>query len=117
MDVIKEPEVDIEVESLVKRYLGNPITKSIVCGGLEPLDSFEDLLIFIHTLRWEYDCFDTVVIYTGYNADEVVEKIYTLSKFTNIIVKFGRFIPNQKEHYDEVLGVNLSSDNQYAVRL
>ena len=117
MDVIKEPEVDVEVESLVKRYLGNPITKSIVCGGLEPLDSFEDLLIFIHTLRWEYDCFDTVVIYTGYNADEVVEKVYTLSKFTNIIVKFGRFIPNQKEHYDEVLGVNLSSDNQYAVRL
>jgi hypothetical protein len=31
-----------------------------------------------------------------------------------VIVKFGRFIPNQKSHYDEILGVNLVSPNQYA---
>ena len=37
--------------------------------------------------------------------------------FTNIIIKFGRYIPNQKPHYDEVLGVNLASDNQYAERI
>ena len=31
-----------------------------------------------------------------------------------VIVKFGRFRPNQEKHYDEVLGVYLISDNQYA---
>ena len=35
-------------------------------------------------------------------------------KSYGIIVKFGRFRPNQEPHYDEVLGVNLISDNQYA---
>ena len=37
--------------------------------------------------------------------------------FRNIIVKFGRFIPDQESHYDEVLGVNLASNNQYAKKL
>ena len=40
-----------------------------------------------------------------------------LSKFANVIIKFGRFIPNQKPHFDEVLGVELASPNQYAVEL
>lgn len=38
-------------------------------------------------------------------------------KWKNIIVKFGRFIPNQHPHYDEVLGINLASDNQYAEKI
>ena len=37
--------------------------------------------------------------------------------FKNIIIKYGRYIPDQEPHYDEVLGVNLASDNQYAERL
>jgi len=32
----------------------------------------------------------------------------------NIIVKFGRYRPNQEKHYDKILGVFLASDNQYA---
>jgi hypothetical protein len=40
-----------------------------------------------------------------------------LKSFSNIIIKFGRFIPNQEPHYDEVLGVKLASDNQYARRI
>ena len=37
--------------------------------------------------------------------------------FNNIIVKFGRFIPNQESHYDEILEVNLASPNQYARKI
>jgi hypothetical protein len=37
--------------------------------------------------------------------------------YKNIIIKYGRYIPNQTPHYDEVLGVYLASDNQYAVRI
>lgn len=117
MDVIKAPIIDVDNDELIKRYLNNPITKSIVFGGLEPIDSFEEVREFINTLRWDYNCFDDVVIYTGYNADEIIDQCMRLSKFANIIVKFGRFIPDQKSHFDEVLGVELASPNQYAVEL
>ena len=40
-----------------------------------------------------------------------------LSRFDNIIIKFGRFVPNQTPHCDEVLGVKLVSNNQYAVKI
>ena len=35
----------------------------------------------------------------------------------SIIIKFGRFIPNKPSRFDELLGVELASDNQYAMRL
>jgi hypothetical protein len=37
--------------------------------------------------------------------------------FKNIIIKFGRFVPNKPHHIDEVLGIELASDNQYAKRI
>ena len=39
------------------------------------------------------------------------------SCFPNIIIKFGRFIPNQEGHYDEVLGINLASKNQFGEKI
>ena len=80
--------------------------------GLEPFDSWSDLLELIKKLRCFVD--DDIVIYTGYYKDEIADKIHVLSEYKNIIVKFGRQIPNQEKHYDEVLGVYLASDNQYA---
>lgn len=106
------PNVSITVEDLVQFYESNPITEAVVCGGLEPLDSFEDLLSFISYFR--YRSCDDIVIYTGYMEEEVIEKIQTLSLYENIIVKFGRFIPNCESHFDEILGVKLASPNQYA---
>ena len=117
MDVIKEPIIKVDEDDLIKRYLDNDITKAIVFGGLEPFNSFEDLRSFVGKLRWDYGCFDPVVIYTGYYPEEISDKLLILSKFSNIIVKFGRYIPNQKPHFDEVLGVELSNDEQYAVEL
>lgn len=110
--------IDIDLDKLIKRYLNNPITKSIVIGGLEPLiDPWFDneLLPFISAFRKLSN--DMVVIYTGYNLVEVQDKINRLKSFENIIIKFGRFIPNQKEHFDQVLGVNLASPNQYAIQI
>ena len=90
----------------------NNISKSIVCGGLEPLDSWEDLQNFIMLLRHRSN--DPIVIYTGYNKNEIKDKIEWLQSYENIIVKFGRYIPNQETHYDKILGIYLASDNQYA---
>ena len=48
--------------------------------------------------------------------EEVPEWIQQLATYGNVIVKFGRYVPNQKHIFDEVLGVELASDNQYAER-
>lgn len=51
------------------------------------------------------------------NLTKIYDKLTLLSRYKNVIVKFGRFIPNQEPHYDETLWVNLASNNQYARRI
>ena len=109
--------ITIDDRKLCSRYLKNPITKAVVFGGLEPLEQFDELLSFLSVLRVSLQCKDDVVIYTGYYPGEIEQQLNRLSQYENIVVKFGRYIPNCKHRYDEVLGVELASDNQYAVRL
>ncbi len=111
----KQKSRDISDEIIIERYIRNPITKAIVMAGLEPFDQFGEVCEFIETFRSK--CDDDIVIYTGYNKDEIQSYVSELSKFSNIIIKYGRFIPDQPRHYDEVLGVYLASPNQYAERL
>ena len=110
----KDPTLDIPAAKIIEQYLHNPLSHAIVFQGLEPFDSYNDIYYFIYALRFIFKNNDPVVIYTGYNKDEILSKIDDLRKFSNIIIKFGRYIPGQKPHYDEILGVNLASDNQYA---
>ena len=110
----KDPTLDIPAAKIIEQYLYNPLSHAIVFQGLEPFDSYNDIYYFIYALRFVFKNNDPVVIYTGYNKDEILSKIEDLLKFSNIIIKFGRYIPGQKPHYDEILGVNLASDNQYA---
>ena len=114
-DLANSPIIEINNDEIIKRYLDNPITEAVVIGGLEPFDTFEELYQFIKDFRRKSN--DDIIIYTGYYPEEVPEKIRQLSLFLNIVIKFGRFIPNQKSHYDTVLGVELASDNQEAVRM
>jgi hypothetical protein len=111
-----QPDIEIPVTKVVDRYLANFITSAIVCGGLEPLDSFEDLLALVREVRGR-NCLDDIVIYTGYNKEEVTEKIQQLEEYPNIVVKFGRFRPNEEKHWDALLGVYLASMNQYTERI
>lgn len=111
------PDRIIGVKTIVNRYINNPITSSIIMAGLEPFDSEEDLILVITYLRVSTQ--DDIVIYTGYTKEELQHReIYKyLLNAKNIIIKFGRFIPNQQPHYDEILGIKLASDNQYAERI
>ena len=113
--LVNEPNISISVYKIIDRYLNNPITKAIVCQGLEPFDSKDDLITFIDRLRRRTD--DDIVIYTGYTKKELQTEIQLLQNFNNIIIKFGRFIPNQPSHFDDILGVTLASPNQYAERI
>ena len=111
----KAEDIEIDISNIVIRYLNNPITESVVMQGLEPFDSWDDLIGFVKQLR--ESCDDDIVIYTGYYKEEIADKIALLSKYKNIVIKYGRYIPNQEKHYDEVLGVYLASSNQYAERI
>lgn len=131
----KESDIGVDIDDLIKRYINNPISKSIVMQGLEPMDSIYQLYLFIETLRLFYCCDDDIVIYTGYTEQELSNMLFkrynpnfydyantesyldALKKYKNIIIKYGRYIPNQKPHYDEILGIMLASDNQYAERI
>ena len=108
--IAKTDIVDISNEKIIKRYLKNKLTKAIVFGGLEPFKQYDELIGFIKDFREKSD--DDIVIYTGYNKNEL--NLDEIKKFKNIVIKFGRYIPGHNVHFDKVLGVNLASDNQYA---
>ena len=114
----KAKTIDISYDEVLRQYVNNPITRAIVCGGLEPMDSFEDLVALIATLRLRYKCKDDVVIYTGYTYRECAERgwIKRLELLGNVVIKFGRFIPGDTPHHDSILGVTLASRNQLAMR-
>ena len=108
-----QPNIEVDIKKVLDQYLQNPITEAIIFQGLEPFYAPLNLSLWIHNIRNVTQ--DTIIIYTGYNKDEIKEHIDRLgSQYTNIIIKYGRFVPNQKSHYDSVLGVKLASDNQYA---
>lgn len=111
------PSISILVSEIVNRYLRNDMSQAIVCQGLEPFDSWADLRNLIGALRQHTE--DDIVIYTGYNIDELEEELMYIwgAGYKNIIIKYGRYIPGQKSHFDEILGVNLASDNQYAEKI
>lgn len=109
------PDIEVSFDSIVDRYLKNPITKAIIMAGLEPFDSWDNLSRLIIELRLKTK--DDIVIYTGYKKEEISNAIDWLALFQNIIIKFGRYVPNEEPHYDDVLGIKLASFNQYAERI
>lgn len=114
--LVDKPAKEFNIESIYALYTNNDITKAIVIGGLEPFMQFDEFISLIGYFR-EHNCNDEIVIYTGYNKTEIKDKIELLRQFPNIIIKYGRYVPNNSPHYDEILGVNLISDNQYAEKI
>ena len=115
-EIAKQKNIEISADEIFSRYISNPITNSIVVGGLEPFLQFEEVYELIKCFR-DNKCVDDFIIYTGYYDYEISDKINKLKQFQNIIIKYGRFMPNHQPHYDEVLGINLISNNQYAERI
>ena len=108
----QSPVIDIDINTIVRLYNENPITQAIVFGGLEPLDDdnfYQDIQILAQKCGWP-----RLVIYTGYTEKEVKLLFPEILTLKNLIIKYGRFIPDQPSHFDDILGVNLASPNQYA---
>lgn len=104
---------EIDNETIYKQFASNPITKAVCIGGLEPMIQINEVIKLIKTFR-KHGEYCPFVIYTGYLPNEIPKQLKQLKQQSNIVVKFGRFIPNSQSRYDEVLGVTLASDNQYA---
>ena len=109
-----EPSIEVSGEYVWNLYQQNPLTKAFCFQGLEPFDSYLDLLDLIMFIRIHKQCDDPIIIYTGYNEDEdwIVEN--SLRHYNNIIIKYGRYLMGHEPHYDDILGVKLASNNQYA---
>ena len=110
--IAKMEDKDISIDYLVDEYIVNSLTHAIVCAGLEPFDSWEDLQALVKKFRIYTE--DPIIIYTGYTEKELADKIPALAQYENIMVKFGRYVPDKESHMDRLLGVKLASPNQYA---
>lgn len=110
-----QPKWDTSVETIIEKYQENHIVSALVCGGLEPFDSWEDLLELIQKFREVSN--DDIVIYTGYRKDEIDNELRWLAQYKNIIVKVGRYVPGEESHYDPILGIYLANKEQYTMEL
>ena len=107
------PSQTVHINGFMRNYISNPITEAIVIQGLEPFDSLIDLYTVAAALQ-DFNITDDLVIYTGYTREEIGCKLKPLFQIPgHLIIKWGRYRPNQEPHYDPVLGVKLASDNQY----
>lgn len=113
---INKTPLDISPEKVYNMYVNNPITEAIVIGGLEPMLQIDEVIELIDVFRKNGEN-SPFVIYTGYYPTEIENEINRLKIYCNIVVKFGRYIPNRPKRYDEVLGIDLVSDNQYAIKI
>lgn len=113
--------IDISYNEIIERFEDNSIPQSLIFGGLEPFDSFDDVLALTLLFQKKYRAWVyPIIIYTGYYPHEIKKELCILKSIRpapNIIVKFGRYIPGDEPHLDPYLGVNLASDNQYAIPL
>ena len=105
--------IDIPDQTIYENFINNPITKAIVIGGMEPMIQINEVIELIKLFRNQGEnC--PFIIYTGYYPEEIPKPLNELKHYQNIIVKFGRYVPNRPKHHDNILGVDLISDNQYA---
>lgn len=110
------PLKQVSADYIARLYTENKTCKALVFSGLEPILSFDEMTEVMFKFREVSK--NPIIIYTGYKEEEMPKRIKFLQEnFKNVIIKFGRFIPNQEHHIDEVLGVELASPNQYAKKI
>ena len=112
----QSPIKEISDDVIYKHFESNPITKAVVVGGMEPMMQIDEIISLISLFRQNGD-WSTFVVYTGYYPQEIENELALLRPLGNIVVKFGRFIPNKPSRHDDILGINLFSDNQFAERV
>lgn len=114
--ILCQKTISIPNEEIVEMFMSNHVSEAIIFGGLEPLLQIEDVVDIIRILRDAGDRSD-VVVYTGYKLEEsptqnFIQRIRE-SNLPHVLLKVGRYIPNDIGKFDEILGVRLASQNQF----
>jgi pyruvate-formate lyase-activating enzyme len=110
--------IEMTYKSLIELYKRNKLVKALVISGLEPFDSFDSMYYLIYLFREKIKT-DKIVIYSGYEYEEIEKKLNKLKILNdnNMIVKLGRYIPNKEKIFDKNLGIYLASNNQYSIKI
>lgn len=103
------------IEELINTYDKNILQESVVFAGLEPMLQFKEVYNFIEIFRKNHN--DDIVIFTGYYEQEIQEEINLLKEFSNIYLKVGRFLFNDKPIYDNIGKITLASSNQKFIKI
>lgn len=119
---------EYNINSIVNLYNRCSMHNAVVCAGLEPFDSFDELKLLVKQLFLNRKKSVSLVIYTGYELSEIKNKVEQLinlvqgypetSKSINnkLFIKFGRYEKDKKEYwYSTFLGVELATSNQYVI--
>lgn len=126
MQLAQMSNIEISPEAIIARFKANPISEAIVFGGLEPLYAQDNHVhafhIFSHYI-YQLPHFTDIVVYTGYYPSEIHYSNFqfwqaqTNAIHGDLIFKFGRYVPNKPSRRDPILGVELASDNQFAINI
>lgn len=114
------PTIDFPDDDILERYISNPFSRCIIFGGLEPLDSVCDIAKFIQYLM-KIGANPLLVVYTGYELLEVNDILHTTSlwalftKYSNVVLKYGRYEQDGEACFNKALGINLASNNQSTI--
>ena len=118
---------NFKIKSIIELYNNLKQHQAIVCAGLEPFDTFDDLYNIFEAFLSNIKPVD-FVIYTGYTYDELHKtkqiddllkcfyKHLNISK--NLIIKFGRYNEDQScnSYISKILGVKLATGNQHVIK-
>lgn len=108
-----------KIDDIVELYNNLSQHKAIVCAGLEPFDSFDELFNLFTTFYNDRRKPIDFVIYTGYEEEEIRKEVHKLISIiqqglrTNfkLIIKFGRYDKNDHNPwFSNILGVELVND-------
>ena len=109
--------VDIPNTDILQKFKSDDNLKAIVIGGLEPMDQMNDLRGFIFDARKFFEPGDRpkIVIYTGYEMDELNKMHYSglaseLMQYGNAMVIAGRNIWKTKKKFYLSINTYLTSD-------
>lgn len=121
---------EIYNDNIIQLYKNLSTHEAVVCGGLEPWDSFDELLTLVTDFaKATKDKKVDFVIYTGYDVltekkeefqklCNVWEENIDLSSISELIIKQGRYDISKKEPwFSYTLGVELATSNQSVIEI
>lgn len=121
--------ISVSAKNIAKLYDNVQSNKAIVMAGLEPFDSFADVLDIISTVGKHSKRSCDFVVYTGYNEQEYKKRFekklvqmfkedyMPYHKDGCLIVKIGRYDNEDREAwYNNTLGVDLINKSQFTIQ-